>query len=201
MIANNDEVLRSYVDLLQNAIRELRSCYVNLVSRIENALIEALNLKSSDFFQYKKELEKRYSCVKTYLLTDRQKTILNRILSQSTDKITWYQSLAYVILDKQLENLLDEEEAYLIDNLVHLFKELDKFIDISNSNLGQHDKFIRVEMISNDGAVSPRIVRLDKKKNDIAQRLEKQINKLLSGDDGIDAYVLLTILKKKLNDE
>lgn len=201
VIANNDEVLRSYVDLLQNAIRELRSCYVNLVSRIENALIAALSLKSTDFYQYKKELEDRYSCIKTYLLTDRQKTILNRILSQSIDKVTWYQSLAYVILDKQLENLLDEEETYLIDNLVHLFKELDKFIDVSNSNLGQHDKFIRVEMISSDGAVSPQIVRLDEKKFDVVQRIEKQIDKLLSGDDEVDAYALLTILKKKLGDD
>lgn len=201
VIANNDEVLRSYVDLLQNAIRELRSCYVNLICRIENALIEALNLKSSDFFQYKNELEERYSCVKIYLLTDRQKTILNRILSQSTDKITWYQSLAYVILDKQLENLLDEEETYLIDNLVHLFKELDKFVDISNNTLGQEDNFIRVEMISNDGVVSPQIVRLNNNKLNVAHKIEKQIDKLLSGDNEIDAYALLTILKKKLNDE
>ena len=201
VIANNDEVLRSYVDLLQNAIRELRSCYVNLIGRVENALIEALNLKSTDFHQYKKELECRYSCVKTYLLTDRQKTILNRILSQSTDKVTWYQSLAYVILDKQLENLLDEDEAYLIDNLVHLFKELDKFIDISNSNLDQKDNFIRVEMISNNGAISPQIVRLNNNKLNAAQKIEKQIDKLLSGDNEVDAYALLTILKKKLSDE
>lgn len=201
VIANNDEVLRSYVDLLQNAIRELRSCYVNLIGRIENALIKALSLKSSDFSQYKKELEERYSYVKTYLLTDRQKTILNRILSQSTDKITWYQSLAYVILDKQLENLLDEEERYLIDNLVHLFKELDKFVDISNNTLGQKDNFIRIEMIANDGVVSPQIVRLNNNKLDVAQRIEKQINNLLSGDNEVDAYALLTILKKRLKDE
>ena len=200
-IANNDEVLRSYVDLLQNAIRELRSCYVSLIGRIENALIEALNLKSSDFFHYKKELEDRYLCVKTYLLTDRQKTILNRILSQSSDKVSWYQSLAYVILDKQLDNLLDEEEAYLVDNLVHLFKELDKFVDISNSNLEQNDKFIRIEMIANDGVVSPQIVRLNDSRLDAAQKIEEKIDKLLSGDNEVDAYALLTVLKKKLNHE
>ncbi len=201
VIASNDEVLRSYVDLLQNAIRELRSCYVNLISRVENAIIDALSLKSTDFYQYKKELVDRYSCVKTYLLTDKQKTILNRILAQSTDKVTWYQSLAYVILDKQLENLLDEEEAYLIDNMVHLFKELDKFVDISNNHLEQNDKFIRVEMIANDGVVSPQIVRLNNNKLDTAQRIERQIDKLLSGDNEVDAYALLTILKKKLRHE
>lgn len=201
VIASNEEVLKSYVNLLQNAIRELRSCYVNLISRVENAVIDALSLKSTDFYQYKKELVDRYACVKTYLLTDRQKTMLNRMLSQSSDKVSWYQSLAYVILDKQLENLLDEEEAYLIDNLVHLFKELDKFVDISSNHLEQNDKFIRVEMIANDGVVSPQIVRLNNNKLDTAKRIEKQIDKLLSGDNEIDAYALLTILKKKLSHE
>ncbi len=201
VLASNDEVLKSYVDLLQNAIRELRSCYVNLIGRIENALVDSLSLKSTDFIQYKKELEERYSCLKTYLLTDKQKAILNRILSPAADEVSWYQSLAYVILDKQLENLLDEEEAYLIDNLIHLFKELDKYIDISRQNLEHEDNFIRIEMISNDGAISPQVVRLNKSKIDVAQKIEKQIDKLLSGDSEVDAYALLIILKKKLRDE
>ena len=106
-IANNEDVLKSYVELLQNAIRDLRKCYADLINRIENSLITALNLKSSEYSEYKQELEKRFSLVKTYLLTDRQKPILNRILSKSPDKKTWYQSLAYVILDKQLENMLN----------------------------------------------------------------------------------------------
>ena len=201
VLASNDEVLKSYVDLLQNAIRELRSCYVNLIGRIENALVDSLSLNSTDFIQYKKELEERYSCLKTYLLTDKQKSILNRILSPAADKVSWYQSLAYVILDKQLENLLDEEEAYLIDNLIHLFKELDKYIDISRQNLEHEDNFIRIEMISNDGAISPQVVRLNKSKIDVAQKIEKQIDKLLSGDSEVDAYALLMILKRRLGDE
>lgn len=186
---------------MQNAIRELRSCYVNLIGRIENALVDSLSLKSTDFIQYKKELEERYSCLKTYLLTDKQKAILNRILSPAADKVSWYQSLAYVILDKQLENLLDEEEAYLIDNLIHLFKELDKYIDISRQNLEHEDNFIRIEMISNDGAISPQVVRLNKSKIDVAQKIEKQIDKLLSGDSEVDVYALLMILKRRLGDE
>ena len=109
--------------------------------------------------------------------------------------------MAYVILDKQLENLLDEEEAYLIDNLIHLFKELDKYIDISRQNLEHEDNFIRIEMISNDGAISPQVVRLNKSKIDVAQKIEKQIDKLLSGDSEVDVYALLMILKRRLGDE
>lgn len=202
IIANNDVVLKSYVELLQNAIRELRGCYGNLISRIEQALIESLCLRNTDFLQYKKELEGRYSSIKMYLLTDRQKTILNRVLNDTSDKITWYQSLAYIILDKQLEDILDEEEEYLLENLMYSFKELDKFIDVSNSNIQQDDNFIRIEMISNDGAISPQIVRLNKRKISTAQKIEKRLYKsLLEEDDDVVAYALLNILKKRLGDE
>ena len=84
---------------------------------------------------------------------------------------------------------------------IHLFKELDKYIDISRQNLEHEDNFIRIEMISNDGAISPQVVRLNKSKIDIVQRIEKQINKQLSGDCEVDAYALLMILKRRLEDE
>ena len=64
---------------------------------------------------------------------------MTRVLAQNTDRVTWYQSLAYVVLDKQLENLMDEEEAYLIDNLVHSFKELLKYAELSNKGLTSDD--------------------------------------------------------------
>ena len=56
-------------------------------------------------------------------------------------------------------------------------------------------------MISNDGAISPQVVRLNKSKIDVAQKIEKQIDKLLSGDSEVDAYALLMILKRRLGDE
>ena len=200
-IAHNDEVLRRYVELLQKAIRDLRMCYSNLINRLERVLVEELGLKSKEYASYKAELEQRYASIKTYLLTERQKTFLTRILAKNTDRVTWYQSLAYVVLDKQLEALMDEEEAYLMDNLVHSFKELLKYVDISNKGLTSDDNFFRFEMISNDGAATQQIVQLSSAKAKQAKSLEVKIDKLLSGDSDIDAYALLSIIKKKLNND
>ena len=200
-IAHNDEVLRRYVELLQKAIRDLRMCYSNLINRLERVLVEELGLKSKEYVSYKVELEQRYSAIKTYLLTERQKTFLTRVLAQNTDRVTWYQSLAYVVLDKQLENLMDEEEAYLIDNLVHSFKELLKYAELSNKGLTSDDNFFRFEMIANDGVSTQQIVQLSTAKAKQAQALEAKISKLLSGDSDVDAYALLSIIKKKLNND
>ena len=163
--------------------------------------MDAIQLNSHDFGKYKSELESRYSCVKTYLLTDRQKVILNRVLAPTADKTTWYQSLAYIILDKQLENLLDEEEAYLIENLIHVFKELDKYIDLSKREFNNGENFIRVEMISQDGAMSPQVIHLTDSKAAEAKKLEAQISTMLSGNDDVDAYALLNIIKKRLGND
>jgi hypothetical protein len=105
------------------------------------------------------------------------------------------------VLDKQLEALMDEEEAYLIDNLVHSFKELLKYAELSNKGLTSDDNFFRFEMISNDGAATQQIVQLSSAKAKQAKSLEAKIDKLLSGDSDIDAYALLSIIKKRLNND
>ncbi len=168
---------------------------------MEGVLVDELGLKSKEFSLYKAELEQRYASIKTYLLTERQKTFLTRILTKNTDRATWYQSLAYVVLDKQLEALIDEEEAYLVDNLVHLFKELLKYVEISNKGLASGDNFFRFEMISSDGTTSQQIVQLNATKTEQAKKLEAKIDKLLSSDSEINAYALLSIIKKRLNDD
>ena len=200
-ISNNAEVLQRYVELLQKAIRELRMCYSNLINRLEGILIDRLNLKSKEFSSYILELEQRYASIKTYLLTEKQKTFLTRVLAKNTDRVTWYQSISYVVLDKQLEALLDEEETYLVDNLIHSFKELMKYVDISDKGITSEDNFFRLELVSNKGKTIQQVVQLSMTKVKQAETLENQINKLLSGDSDIDAYVLLNIINKRLNND
>lgn len=199
-IAENTDVLMRYVELLQKSIRELRMCYSNLINRLEGMLVEELGLKSKEYASYKVELEHRYASIKTYLLTERQKTFLTRIIAKNTDRTTWYQSLAYIVLDKQLESLLDEEEAYLMDNLIHSFKELLKYVEISDKGLTNGDNFFRFEIISNNGAATQQIIQLSSVKTKQAKTLEEKINKFLSGDRDIDTYTLLSIIKKINND-
>ena len=197
-IAANNDVLHRYVELLQKAIRDLRGCYSGLIDRIESALIDELGLKSREYAQYKAEVEGRYKNIKTQLLTAKQKTFLNRIASPMQDRIAWYQSISYVILDKQLEALLDEEEEYLIDNLVYFFKELSKYVEISVGSVDEEDKFYRFEMISNTGEVKPHVYRLNPKKEAKSAELESKIQKLLSGDNDLDVFTLLNVLKNKI---
>ena len=89
----------------------------------------------------------------------------------------------------------------MIDNLVHSFKELLKYAELSNKGLTSDDKFFRFEMISNDGVSTQQVVQLNTAKAKQAKALEAKIDLLLSGDSDIDAYALLSIIKKKLSND
>lgn len=201
VLADNEDVLRRYVELLQKAIRDLRSCYVGLIDRLERSLLDALHLKSSNYAEYKTEIDERYNAIKVNLLTAKQKTFITRVLSPSNDRQVWYQSLAFVILDKQLDNILDEEEEYLIDNLIYSFNELSRYIDLSKCDLNEDDNFIRFEMISNSGQLEPQIIRIDNANIKTAKTLEDQINSILSGNPELDLYALLNVVKSKIGHE
>ena len=78
----------TYGETLQNAIRELRMCYTNLIDRIEKRLIKELKLKNTDYGEYVLEIQNRFSHVKTHLLTPVQLDFYNRIALNFTTRMS-----------------------------------------------------------------------------------------------------------------
>ena len=79
--------------------------------------------------------------------------------------------------------------------------ELMKYVDISDKGLTSEDNFYRLELVSNKGRTIQQVIQLSTTKVKQAKTLENQINKLLSGDSDVDAYVLLSIINKRLNND
>jgi len=197
-LADNSKFLKQYVENIQNSIKDLRGCYDAMIDRVEDTLLSSLNLKSNNYENYKSELEKRYKNIKIHLLTKKQTSFLTRVISPLKDRKAWYQSISYIVLDKPLENINDDEEENLIDNLIFLFNELSKYVEISESLKKSDDDFYRFELISKSGILKPQIFRLSEQKTKDVEFLEKRITELLSGDTNVDVCTLLNILKKKI---
>lgn len=197
-LADNEEFLRKYVDTIQSAIRDLRTCYDALLDRIENVMIDKLRLNSQNFEDYKLELENRYKNIKTHLLTTKQKNFLSRVLSPLKDRQSWIQSISYIVFDKQLETINDDEEEALIDNLIFLFNELSKYVEISKVVKTEQDKFFKLELISATGELKPQVFRVPESKESDVESLENKIAQLLTGNNEVDICSLLSVLKKKL---
>jgi hypothetical protein len=201
-LAHNQEFMSQYQDLIKEAIRELRSCYSNLVKRIEDNVIDVLGLQSDSFVEYKKEIDSRFKGIKQHLLSAKQRNFLNRVLFSQKDKTLWYESIAFVVFDKPLAALKDNEETLLFDSIRHHFNTLNKFIDVSKAaNRNLHAEIYNFELVSTQGTLKPQSFVLPDNQKDKTKDLEGRINKILSGDNNLDICTLLRLLKAKIKND
>lgn len=200
-LATNQEFMTQYQDLLKEAIRELRSCYSNLIKRIEDNLVDVLGLQSKNFNEYKVEIDKRFKNVKANLLSNKQKSFLNRLLMMQSDKTLWYESICYVILDKPLASIRDNEVPLMIETMKHLLIALTKFIDISRiAKNNSKSEIYNFELVSTNGTIKPQSYILPENQKEKTDKLESRINEILSGDNNLDICTLLRILKNKIKE-
>ena len=196
-----EEFINEYGKIIQRAIKELRSCYSQLIDRLEARLVDEFGLQSYDYSDYIIEVRERLAHVKAYLLTDKQREFYHHVMTEYDNRTLWYQSICYTILEQRLDALRDEQEDKLADDLIYLFRECEKYSDISQ-RIGDTEKneAYSFDMVTSKGTnVRTQTYVLPEKDKSIVYDLEKRINKLLSGDTNIDVCTLLSILNKKMN--
>ena len=196
-----EEFIREYGNIIQRAIRELRTCYTGLIDRIEERIIDGFDLQSGDYNEYVAEIRNRLAHVKTYLLTDKQREFYHHVMTEYDNRLQWYQSICYTILEQRLETLRDEQEEKLVDDLIYMFRTCEKYSSISQKtdDLDKNDAY-SFDMVTNRGTnIRTQTYILPEKDKQQVADLEAQINGLLSGDTNLDVCTLLSILNKKMN--
>ena len=193
--------INEYGQVIERAIRELRTCYTNLIDRIEERLVDEFGLMSGDYSEYIIEIRKRLANVKTHLLTGKQKEFYHHVMTEYENRTLWYQSICYTILDQRLDTLRDEQEDKLVDDLVYMFRECEKYSDISHrlKDSDNSDAY-SFDMVTNQGAnIRTQTYILPEKDKKKSSELEEKITRILSGNNNVDICTLLSILNKKIN--
>lgn len=199
-LLKNEEFASQYDKLIKEAVYELRVCYDNFISRIENQVKGQLAIVG-EFEEYKPLLEKRYADVKASLLPPKSRIFFERVIAPSANRREFFEKICNVIFDKRLDQTTDSEEDILIDKLLFLFRELERYTDVSNSlSAGaDDDEIYNFEMVSNVGqSKASQTYRLPNIQKDKATEIENKINEALSGDIDLDVCVLLRMLNEKL---
>lgn len=193
--------IEEYGNIIQKAIRELRSCYTQLLDRIEERLVDSLGLQSYEYNEYVSEIQKKLRGVKVYLLTEKQKEFYHHVMTEYENRTLWYQSICYTVLEHRLDSLRDEQEDKLVDDLIYLFRECEKYADISRKTDDiNKDEAYSFDMVTNRGInLRTQTYILPEKDKLRAVKLEEKINQILSGDNNIDVCTLLAVLNKKIN--
>ena len=198
-----EEFILEYGNIIQRAVRELRTCYTRLIDRVEERLVEGFDLQSGDYSEYVEEIRLRLANVKVYLLTEKQREFYHHAMTMYDNRTQWYQSICYTILEQRLDALRDEQEEKLVDDLIYMFRTCEKYSSISQKTEGSDlSVAYSFDMVSNHGTdVRTQTYILQEKDKGRAAKLEEQINGILTGEDNVDVCTLLGILNRMMSEK
>lgn len=189
--------LQSYVTNLQNAVRELRISYDELVKRFEGFICDEIIGKPVEFEEYKEHLQKRFKKLKKHLLLANQKTFVQRIDSALEDKTAWLNSIAQAITGKTLEVFTDEDEILLYEKFKAMILELDSLTNISKADIDEaNEEVIGVKIDSFFSKIDPKVVRVPKSKSREIEELKIALKTKLGNDSTSNIAAVLNLLKE-----
>lgn len=191
--------LQTYARNLQNAVRELRTSYDELIKRFEEFICNEFIGKTTEFNEYKEALQIRFSKLKKHLLLANQKTFIQRIDSALDDKKAWLNSIAQSITGRTLEFFTDEDEIVLYEKFKAMILELDSLTSISKVDIDEkNEEVIGVKIDTFFSTINPKIVRLPKNKSQEIEQLKAAMRKKLGNDKTSNIAAVLNLLKELL---
>ena len=195
VISQNPEAVESFVSVLHNAIRDLRSCYEEYVKSIESKILKILKIKEQDFAVYKPIIDNRYKSVKAELMPTDMKNFHARLIGKFDNRTTWVESVCYAVLNKPLEKIKDTEKAFLLSSLQDKLFQLDDYVEMHKS---ANENIVRLHITQNkDNAITKQVVLSQESIGEV-DLLEKKIEDILTADNTVNMAALINIIKKKV---
>lgn len=201
-IQESSESLQKYSIDLQNAIKEVRNSYEDLVNRIELFIQEEIIGEQIPFEEYKELLQKRFLKLRRHLLLPTQRIFVQRLDSKIDDKKAWLNSLVQALLNKTLEKISDEEEIVIADKFKSMILDLDSLTMLSKSDFKEEKEDVFDLQINSffDG-MKKKLVRLPKNKKEEVNNIQTELKKGLSKDISLNIAALTNLLKEILKNE
>lgn len=198
-----DESIEAFVESLQQAIRELRSCYDELVNRIELSLLDILGLSGAQFPDYRDDIRERFATLQPAELLPRQRTLLMRLTSALDDRDAWLNSVVQVVLGRDIRSMRDEDEGVVHSKLRTALQELDNLCQIGklNADLERELPPIALEITTAQAGSHKHLHRLPLQKEAAVSDLESKVRAILTDDESVNAGALIRILQDLMANE
>ncbi len=189
------EHLETYARNLQDAIREIRTCFDDLLNRYETFIQLEVIYENITFEEYQLLFRERFKKLKKHLLLPGQKAFVQRLYSESDDRRAWLGSLAQSLVGKNLEAFRDEDELLLYDKFKTIITDLDNLTNISQADINEaKESVFQLEIASFDD-IQKKIVRLPKKKQAEINTLQAHLQAQLGADKTINIAAVMQILQ------
>jgi hypothetical protein len=192
----------SFIKLLQESIRQLRTCYDGLIDRFEQYFIREVIGSDADFPDYRSEIKARFSKIKPHLLLAHQKPFFTRIQSELDDRKAWLSSIAQACIGKALVNISDDEELVIYSKLNDLVYELDNLSDISDVEVNEgKEEIFKLEITTLVQGLNKSQFRVPKERLQEVETKQVAIKKLLGNDKRVNLAILAKLLQELIKNE
>ncbi|KGO93658.1 hypothetical protein Q766_06770 [Flavobacterium subsaxonicum WB 4.1-42 = DSM 21790] len=201
-IQSSGDDLQNYSIKLQEAVRDIRTSYDELVNRFEDFILQEIIGESLSFENYKTNLQSRYKKLRRHLLLGHQKVFVQRLDSGIDDKRAWINSLVQALINTTLDNIKDEQEIIIYDKFKEMILELDSLTVLSKSDFKEdkEDVFdLQINSFSNGS--SKKVVRLPKSKKNQIDSIQDNVRKQLSNDPTLNIAALTNLLNEIIRNE
>jgi hypothetical protein len=201
-LEKEQKLLEEYVEQLENSIREIRTCFDDLIGRFESYILNEVIGEPFNFPEYKFELQNRFRNIKEHLLLQRQKVFYQRIFSELDDKKLWLSSIAQACIGKSLDVISDKDEKVLYDKFSDLIHELDNLCELDDSDKNNSkEEIYKLELTSYKAGNEQAIIRIPKSKKQEIIEVQKRIQNLLGKNKQVNSAALIELLKQQIKNE
>jgi len=200
-LSKSQKKLEKYIKELHSKIDELKSCYPELLFRIEKDLVEKFDLKNDSFPEYKLELQKRYSKIKKHLLNSNQQVTYQRINSAIDDRDSWLSSLIQAIIKKRLEQIDDRDEKIIYEKIDEMRLEFDNLLEFSYLSINDQDNIIKLNITSVKDESLQQTFQISDKEQKESEYLAEELREILRKNKKQNILALLRLLKEELNEK
>lgn len=197
-LTKSPDSLMNYIDQLQKSIQELRSCFDNLLDRIENYLLEISGYKGMDFNGYRQEIRKRYDSLNTNLLLPHQIVFYKQLKSELDDRRSWLRALVQATLDKPVEKMRDDEEELVMEKIYNNIQELDNLCEITKIKIDpSKEEVIKLELTTLKSGRNSQLLRVPTHNRKQISELVKKLKNDLGNNKRINLAALLQLIQEE----
>lgn len=200
-LKNSPDGLENFATQLQDSIRELRTCFDNLISRFEKIVIERTGI--GEFPEYKQELQKKFKKVRKHAILQHQEAFYRTVNSVIDDRKSWLSAIAHACLGKHLDNISDEDEKRLKDRFEAIVYELDNLSELTKADFDKNKEDVyEIQLTSFVEGLRKNLVRLPKQRTQEMIKIENEIKKVLEiNDKSINIAILARLLQEQLRND
>ncbi|MGH7801268.1 MAG: hypothetical protein ACREOW_11690 [Thermodesulfobacteriota bacterium] len=201
-LQGNPKELEQYIFELRESIKEIRTCYDELINRVGQFLLDEVIGEHLAFPEYKIQLQDRFKKLKIHLLLPYQKVFYQRLVSELDDRKSWLNSMAHACIGKSMDIIDDEDEYKLYDRLKEIIHELDNLCELSRTDINlDKEEVFKLEITSFVEGLKKNVVRLPRNKVREVVELENKIKDILGKDKQLNVATLTKLLQEQLKDE